>query len=40
MNIKRLLGIDTLAERYAYADAPEIGYTSTQRSPDSWVSTS
>src|SRR5688572_4263190 len=39
MNLKRLIGLDILSERYAYADAPEIGYTSTQRIPDSWVST-
>src|SRR5688572_9997933 len=39
MNLKRLIGLDIQADRYAYADAPEVGYTSTQRIPDSWVST-
>jgi assimilatory nitrate reductase catalytic subunit len=39
MNLKRLIGLDIQAERYAYADAPEVGYTSAQRIPDTWVST-
>jgi anaerobic selenocysteine-containing dehydrogenase len=39
MNLKRLIGLDILSERYAYTDAPEIGYTSAQRVPDHWVPT-
>ncbi len=39
MNLRRLVGLDIQADRYAYADAPEVGYTSTQRIPDSWVAT-
>ena len=39
MNFKRLLGVDTLADRYAYANDPFAGYTSAQRVPDRWVPT-
>jgi assimilatory nitrate reductase catalytic subunit len=39
MNLKRLIGLDILKDSYAYADAPELGYTSTQRIPDRWVGT-
>ena len=39
MNIKRLLGIDTLAEKYAYGHDPRFGYTSVAKIPDHWVKT-
>ena len=37
--LKRLIGLDTRAERYTYGEDPAVGYTSTQRIPDRWVST-
>jgi anaerobic selenocysteine-containing dehydrogenase len=37
--LKRLLGLDTRAERYAYAVDPVMGYTSARKIPDRWVST-
>ncbi|MFN7936284.1 MAG: molybdopterin-dependent oxidoreductase [Bryobacteraceae bacterium] len=39
MNTRRLLGIDTLAEKYSYGYDPEHGYTSDQKIPDRWVKT-
>ena len=39
MNIKRLLGLDILSDRYAYATDPVAGYTSAKRVPDRWVAT-
>lgn len=39
MNVKRLLGIDTLAEKYAYGHDPRFGYTSAAKIPDHWVPT-
>ena len=39
MNFKRLLGLDTLADRYAYANDPIAGYTAAKRVPDRWVPT-
>src|SRR5258708_10661370 len=39
MNLKRQLGLDILEERYAYANDPVMGYTSEQKIPDRWVST-
>lgn len=39
MNLRRHLGLDTLAEKYAYATDPEFGYTSAQKIPDRWVAT-
>ena len=39
MNFKRLLGIDTLADRYAYANDAVAGYTSAKRVPDHSVLT-
>ena len=39
MNIKRALGLDILAERYAYGNDPVAGYTSAKRIPERWVST-
>ena len=39
MNVARLLGLDTRADRYTYSVDPVAGYTSTQRVPDTWVST-
>ena len=38
MNIKRLVGLDTQAERYAYTVDPVAGFVSAQKSPDRWVS--
>jgi assimilatory nitrate reductase catalytic subunit len=39
LNLKRQLGLDILSEKYSYATDPEFGYTSAQRIPDHWVST-
>jgi assimilatory nitrate reductase catalytic subunit len=39
MNLKRLVGLDTLAQDYAYADDALAGYTSTQRLAERWVAT-
>ena len=39
MNVKRLLGIDTLAEKYAYGHDPRFGYTSAAKIPHHWVPT-
>ncbi len=39
MNLKRQLGLDILAEKYAYGNDPEFGYTSAQKIPDHWVAT-
>jgi assimilatory nitrate reductase catalytic subunit len=39
VNLKRVLGLDTLADRYAYAHDAVAGYTSAKRVPDRWVST-
>ncbi|MBL8220377.1 MAG: molybdopterin-dependent oxidoreductase [Bryobacterales bacterium] len=39
MNTRRLLGIDTLAEKYSYGYDPEHGYTSEQKIPEHWVKT-
>jgi len=34
-----MLGLDTLADRYAYANDADAGYTSAKRMPDRWVPT-
>lgn len=39
MNLKRQLGLDILSEKYSYALDPDFGYTSAQKIPDHWVST-
>jgi assimilatory nitrate reductase catalytic subunit len=39
MNVKRLLGIDTLQEKYAYGHDPRFGYTSAAKIPEKWVPT-
>jgi anaerobic selenocysteine-containing dehydrogenase len=39
MNISRLLGLDTQADRYAYTVDPVAGFTSTQNAADRWVAT-
>ena len=39
MNVKRLLGLDTAADRYTYGVDPVAGFVSTQRIPDRWVPT-
>jgi assimilatory nitrate reductase catalytic subunit len=39
MTLKRLLGLDTRAERYSYTVDPVAGYVSSQRAPDRWVAT-
>lgn len=39
MNLQRLLGIDTLANRYAYAEDPQFGWVSSSRAADRWVPT-
>ena len=37
--VKRLLGIDTLQEKYAYAHDPRFGYTSAAKIAEKWVAT-
>ena len=39
MNVKRLLGLDTRADKYEYGLDPALGYVSAQKIPDHWVST-
>src|SRR5918996_6352979 len=39
MNVKRLLGLDTNADRYAYGVDPAVGYVSAQKIADHWVKT-
>ncbi len=39
MNVKRLLGLDTDADRYAYGVDPVSGFVSAQKIPDRWVAT-
>ena len=39
MNVKRLLRIDTLQDKYAYDRDPRFGYTSAAKIPDKWVPT-
>jgi len=39
MTLKRLLGLDTRADRYSYEVDPVAGYVSSQRVPDKWVAT-
>ena len=39
MTFKRLLGLDTRAERYSYAVDEVAGYVSAQKVPDRWIST-
>jgi assimilatory nitrate reductase catalytic subunit len=39
MNVKRLLGLDTQADRYAYGVDPDAGYIAAQKIPQRWVPT-
>ncbi len=39
MNLKHLIGLDTLAESYAYADDPEFGHVTASRVADRWTAT-
>lgn len=39
MNLKRVLGLDTRSDRYAYRVDPSAGYISARKVPDRWVST-
>jgi assimilatory nitrate reductase catalytic subunit len=39
MTLKQMLGLDTRAERYSYANDPAAGYVSAQKVPDKWVAT-
>ena len=39
MNTRRLLGIDIMAEKYAYGYDPEFGYTAANKIPEKWVKT-
>jgi assimilatory nitrate reductase catalytic subunit len=39
MNLRRAIGLDIRADEYAFASDPVAGYTSAQRVPDRWVST-
>lgn len=38
-SLKRQIGLDILADKYSYSSDPEYGYTSAQKIPDRWVST-
>jgi assimilatory nitrate reductase catalytic subunit len=37
--VKRLIGLDTAADRYAYAEDPVSGYVSAQKTTERWVAT-
>jgi assimilatory nitrate reductase catalytic subunit len=39
LNWKRAIGLETLADEYAYARGETTGYTSAQKIPDHWVAT-
>jgi hypothetical protein len=39
MNWKRMVGLDTLEEEYAFASSDATGYTSAKKIPDHWVPT-
>jgi assimilatory nitrate reductase catalytic subunit len=39
MSLRRLLGVDTRAERYGYAVDPDVGYTAAARIPERWIRT-
>jgi assimilatory nitrate reductase catalytic subunit len=39
VNIRRQLGLDILSDKYSYASDAVMGYTSSQKIPDRWVST-
>ena len=39
MNWKRVAGLDTLQEEYAFARSESTGYTSAKKIPDFWVAT-
>ena len=39
MSLRRLLGLDTRKEKYAYGDDPDHGYTAAAKIPDRWVPT-
>jgi anaerobic selenocysteine-containing dehydrogenase len=39
MTLKRQLGLDILAEKYAYSSDSVMGFTSSQKVPDRWVAT-
>jgi len=39
VSLKRLLGLDTRPEKYAYALDPVMGYTAAGKIPDRWVPT-
>jgi assimilatory nitrate reductase catalytic subunit len=39
MNFRQVIGLDILADQYAYARDEETGYTSAQRIPEKWVAT-
>jgi assimilatory nitrate reductase catalytic subunit len=39
VNLKRVLGLDTRADRYTYAHDEAAGYTSAARVPDRWIAT-
>ena len=39
MTLKQMLGLDTRADRYEYGVDAAAGYTSAQKIPDRWIST-
>jgi assimilatory nitrate reductase catalytic subunit len=39
MNLKRMIGLDTLQQEYAYSRGETTGYTSAKRIPEKWVAT-
>ena len=39
MNVKRILGFDTQADKYTYTIDPVVGYVASRKSPDRWIAT-
>jgi assimilatory nitrate reductase catalytic subunit len=39
MNLRRLLGLDILSEKYSYASDPTFGYMAAEKVPDHWTPT-
>ncbi len=39
MNVRRLLGLDTLATKYSYVSDAEVGWLAAEKAPDRWVAT-
>jgi len=39
VNVRRLLGLDTLATKYSYVSDAEVGWLAAEKAPDRWVAT-